>query len=80
VLSEQIEHHVHEEEKLAEGIFSQAQAAGIDMDELGDRLMARKEAILREYKKSGIPAPETRTFTRSHARTRRAGDENEAPV
>jgi hypothetical protein len=49
VLSEQIEHHVHEEEKRSEGIFSQAQAAGIDMDELGDRLMARKEAVLGEY-------------------------------
>jgi len=46
VLSEQIEHHVHEEEKRSEGIFSQARAAGIDMDELGERLMARKEAIL----------------------------------
>ena len=63
MLSEQIEHHVHEEEKRSNGIFSQAQAAGIDMDELGNRLMARKEAILREYKTSGIPAPETRTFT-----------------
>ena len=63
MLSEQIEHHVHEEEKRSEGIFSQARAAGIDMDEVGDRLMARKEAILAEYKTSGIPAPETRTFT-----------------
>src|SRR3984957_21110621 len=28
VLSEQIEHHVHEEEKRTEGMFSQARAAG----------------------------------------------------
>ena len=63
VLSEQIEHHVHEEERRSDGIFSQARAAGLDMDELGDRLIARKEAMLTEYKTNGIPAPETRTFT-----------------
>jgi hemerythrin superfamily protein len=63
VLSEQIEHHVHEEERRSDGIFFQARAAGLDMDELGNRLMARKEAIVAEYKTSGIPAPETRTFT-----------------
>ena len=33
------------------------------MDELGNRLKTRKEAILAEYKTNGIPAPETRTFT-----------------
>jgi hypothetical protein len=55
VLSEQIEHHVHEEERRSDGIFSQARAAGLDMDELGDRLKARKDAILAEFKASGIP-------------------------
>jgi hypothetical protein len=63
VLSEQIEHHVHEEERRSDGIFSQARAAGLDMDELGNRLKMRKGAVLAEYKTSGIPAPETRTFT-----------------
>jgi hemerythrin superfamily protein len=80
VLSEQIEHHVHEEEKRSKGIFSQAQAAGIDMDELGDRLMARKEAILGQYKTSGIPAPETRTFTGHTIEQGDPVDGNEAPV
>jgi hemerythrin superfamily protein len=63
VLSEQIEHHVHEEEKRSDGIFSQARAAGLDMDELADRMKEQKKALLAEYKTSGIPAPETRTFT-----------------
>src|SRR5271169_6453131 len=63
VLSEQIEHHVHEEEKRSDGIFSQALAAGLDMDELGDLMKGRKKALLAEYKTSGISAPETRTFT-----------------
>ena len=80
VLSEQIEHHVHEGEKRSKGIFSQAQAAGIDMEELGDRLMARKEAILGEYKTSGIPAPETRTFTGHTIEQGEPVDKNEAPV
>ena len=43
VLAEQIEHHVHEEEKRSDGIFSQARAAGLDMDELGDLMRGRKK-------------------------------------
>lgn len=63
VLSEQIEHHVGEEEKRSEGIFAQARAAGLDMDELADRMKARKKELMSEFKANGIPAPETRTFT-----------------
>ena len=37
VLQEQIEHHVEEEEKRMEGLFSQARKAGLDMDALGER-------------------------------------------
>ena len=80
VLSEQIEHHVHEEEKRSEGIFSQARAAGLDMDELGDRMNARKEHILAEYETGGIPAPETRTFTGHALEEGEPVDENQAPV
>jgi hemerythrin superfamily protein len=72
VLSEQIEHHVHEEEKRSDGIFSQARAAGIDMDELGNLMKARKKALLAEYKTSGIPAPrpERSPATRSNKESR----------
>ena len=80
VLSEQIEHHVHEEEKRSEGIFSQARAAGLDMDALGDRMNARKEHILGEYETGGIPAPETRTFTGHALEEGEPVDENQAPV
>jgi hypothetical protein len=62
VLSEQIEHHVEEEEKRMEGMFSQARKAGLDMDALGDELRARKEALIAEYKATGLPRPETTTF------------------
>jgi hemerythrin superfamily protein len=62
VLSEQIEHHVEEEEMRMEGMFSQARKAGLDMDALGDELRARKEALIAEYKASGLPKPETTTL------------------
>jgi len=62
VLSEQIEHHVEEEEMRMEGMFSQARKAGLDMDALGDELRARKEALIAEYKASGLPRPETTTL------------------
>lgn len=62
VLSEQIEHHVEEEEARMEGIFSQARKAGLDMDALGDQLRARKEELLAGYKAGGLTKPETTTF------------------
>jgi hemerythrin superfamily protein len=62
VLSEQIEHHVEEEEKRMEGMFSQARKAGLDMDTLGEQLRARKEELVAEYTTSGLPRPETTTF------------------
>jgi hemerythrin superfamily protein len=63
VLSEEIKHHVKEEEKRAEGVFAQAREAGLDMDALGEQMAARKEQLLAEFKKNGLPAPKTRSFT-----------------
>jgi hypothetical protein len=63
VLSEQIEHHVHEEEKRSEGMFSQARAAGLDMDGLGARMLARKQELTARFEADGLPSPEARTFT-----------------
>ena len=57
VLQEQIEHHVEEEEKRMEGLFSQARKAGLDMDALGDQLAARKQELTARYQANGIPAP-----------------------
>lgn len=62
-LCEQIHHHVKEEEKPAEGMFAQARKAGLDMDALGEQLKARKEELLAQIKKNGLPPPETRSFT-----------------
>jgi len=63
VLSEMIEHHVKEEEKRSEGLFAQARAAGLDIDALGARMQARKQELTAQFKASGVPSPETRTFT-----------------
>lgn len=60
VLSEMIEHHVKEEEQRVEGMFSQARAAGLDMDDLADRMRARKMTATEEFQ-AGKPA-ETRTM------------------
>ena len=62
-LCEQIHHHVKEEEKPGDGLFAQARKAGLDMDELGEQLAVRKEELLAEIKKSGLPPPTTRSFT-----------------
>ena len=82
VLSEEIEHHVEEEEKRVEGMFSLARAAGLDMDALADAMRARRATALEEFQ-AGRPA-ETRTMmgddvqsalqTRSDARDEGAAD------
>ncbi|MGH6978657.1 MAG: hemerythrin domain-containing protein [Brevundimonas sp.] len=60
VLSEEIEHHVGEEEKRSEGMFAQARAAGLDMDALADAMRTRKISATKEYQ-AGAPAV-TRTM------------------
>lgn len=62
VLSEEIKHHVEEEEKRMEGLFAQARKAGLDMDALGEQLAARKQELTETYKASGIPTPKLTTM------------------
>ena len=62
VLQEQIEHHVEEEEKRMEGMFSQARKAGLDMDALGEQLAARKAELLETFKTTGVPKPTLTTM------------------
>jgi hypothetical protein len=66
VLQEQIEHHVKEEEKRLEGLFSQARAAGLDMDALGEQLAARKQELKTEFEANGLPAPKLETMEEAH--------------
>jgi hemerythrin superfamily protein len=62
VLSEEIKHHVEEEERRMEGLFAQARKAGLDMDALGDQLAARKAELTDQFKSSGIPEPKLTTM------------------
>ena len=62
VLQEQIEHHVEEEEKRMEGMFSQARKAGLDMDALGQQLAQRKAELTETFKSTGVPKPELTTM------------------
>lgn len=62
VLSEEIKHHVKEEERASSGMFAQARSANVDLNELGRRLSARKEELKAEIKASGLPTPVTRSM------------------
>jgi len=63
VLSEDIKHHVKEEERRADGMFAQAKSAGLPLDDLGERLAARKKELLAKVKTEGLPTLATRSFT-----------------
>lgn len=65
VLSEMIEHHVEEEERRVEGLFAQARAAGLDMNELADAMRDRRETAFDEY---GLGAPAVPTTLRTQQR------------
>ena len=58
VLSEEIKHHVGEEEMPKEGMFAQAREAGVDLVALRDALMARKEELMQTLEAQGLPPAE----------------------
>ena len=62
VLSEEIKHHVKEEEKRG-GIFTGAREAKLDLAQLGQQLQSRKSELQAEFEKEGLPAPVTVTMT-----------------
>jgi len=76
VLSEMIKHHVKEEEQR-DGLFAQAKKGDVDLDELGAVLATRKQEIVQQFVRDGVPAPETRVM--KGAKLRR-GEPVEAPL
>jgi hypothetical protein len=58
VLSEEIEHHVEEEEKPKEGMFAQARDADVDLVALRDQMAARKEELMAQAESAGLPPAE----------------------
>ncbi len=55
VLSEEIEHHVKEEEAPSEGMFAQARKTDVDLVALGDQMMARKQELKQQAENGGLP-------------------------
>ena len=62
VLSEEIKHHVKEEEKRG-GIFTGARQAELDLAGLGEQIAARKEELKTEFQAKGLPRPVTISMT-----------------
>ena len=62
VLKEEIEHHVKEEEKQHGNIFSQTRQTDVDLDALGEQMLARKQELMAQAKAGGLPPAEPRTF------------------
>lgn len=59
VLSEEIKHHVREEEKPDIGMFAQARKSGVDLTALGAALKARKNELVEAGKSNGLPPAKT---------------------
>ncbi|AUW57362.1 hemerythrin [Sphingobium sp. SCG-1] len=55
VLSEEIKHHVHEEEMPSEGMFAQCRKTDVDLAALGEQMAARKAELLELAKSEGLP-------------------------
>lgn len=56
VLSEEIKHHVKEEEAPKEGMFAQCRRTDVDLVALRDQMLARKEELMAQAKSAGLPA------------------------
>lgn len=55
VLSEEIKHHVHEEEMRGEGMFTQCRDTDVDLVALRDRMFARKQELMRQADEQSLP-------------------------
>ncbi|MEA3012433.1 MAG: hypothetical protein QOD42_978 [Sphingomonadales bacterium] len=67
VLSEEIEHHVGEEEKPAEGMFAQCRKTDVDLVAMRDAMLARKEELLALAERDGLPPAKVTTVDLAHA-------------
>ncbi len=61
VLSEEITHHVHEEEMREEGMFAQCRKTDVDIAALLDPMLARKQELMAQAESGGLPPAETHT-------------------
>lgn len=62
VLSEEIRHHVREEERPSDGMFAQCRRTGVDLVALRDQMLTRKEELMAQAKAQGLPPAEPRVL------------------
>jgi hypothetical protein len=62
VLQEEIEHHVEEEERPHSGVFAQARKGELDLDALGEQMLARKQELTEQFRRDGLPEPKLTTM------------------
>ncbi len=62
VLSEEIKHHVGEEEMPSEGMFAQAREAGVDLVALRDAMLARKAELMPQAEANALPPAQLTTM------------------
>ena len=62
VLSEEIEHHVKEEEMPSEGMFAQCRKTDVDLVALGEQMLARKQELMALAETDGLPAAQLTTM------------------
>lgn len=55
VLSEEVKHHVHEEEMPSEGMFAQCRKTDVDLVALRDVMLARKQELTAQAEDAGLP-------------------------
>jgi hemerythrin superfamily protein len=63
VLKEQIEHHVKEEERQQGNMFQQARAADVDLDSLGEQMLAFKAELVTAADAGKLDNPQPKTLT-----------------
>ncbi len=61
VLSEEIKHHVKEEEMPSEGMFAQCRKTDVDLVALRDVMIGRKEELMAQAKSAGLPPAQAKT-------------------
>jgi hypothetical protein len=62
VLQEQIEHHVKEEERQSDNIFSQARKTDLDLEALGEQMATRKAELMQLAESEGLPPAQMATM------------------
>lgn len=55
VLSEEIKHHIHEEEMPRAGMFAQCRGTNVDLEALRDKMLARQQELKTRAESGGLP-------------------------